>query len=111
MKKLRRTLLFVVFLTFSASILVAEPAFSITGVVHDLSGARIAHARVTARLAGETAGFETETGEQGEFQIAVPVPGTYQVEATAERFKPTTMGTLVVKLTLKSVNVMSRWFS
>ena len=93
MKKLRRTLLFVVFLTFSASILVAEPAFSITGVVHDLSGARIAHARVTARLAGETAGFETETGEQGEFQIAVPVPGTYQVEATAERFKPTTMGT------------------
>jgi hypothetical protein len=93
--KLRSILLFILFLAFSTSILVADTGYSITGVVHDMSGARIAHARVTARLDGQTTAVEAVTGDQGEFRIPVAGPGTYQVEATAEGFKPGTVSAVV----------------
>ena len=68
--------------------LFAEGGFAIAGVVRDGSGARIAQARVTARLAGGTTAAETLTGEQGEFRIEVEAAGSYSVEVSAAGFKP-----------------------
>jgi hypothetical protein len=60
--------------------LFADPAFTIAGVVHDGSGARISHAHVLARQTGSNVVLKAETGEQGEFTIEAPALGSYRVE-------------------------------
>ncbi|MGA9041606.1 MAG: carboxypeptidase-like regulatory domain-containing protein, partial [Terriglobales bacterium] len=76
------------FLFCSATVLLADPSFSITGVAHDGSGARIAHAHVLVRQNGSSMVFNAETGEQGEFLIHAPGPGKYRIEVKAEGFAP-----------------------
>jgi hypothetical protein len=89
-KKLFICLIYLLFLLCFEPHIRADQAFSITGVVHDESGARIPHARLTARLAGLPAAIQLESDESGEFHMAVPSPGSYQVEVAAEGFKPLT---------------------
>jgi hypothetical protein len=74
-------------LTGQVPSLFAQAAFTISGIVHDASGARIAHARVAAHQPSSSVALEAETGEQGEFRIQAPGSGSYRVEATAEGFK------------------------
>ena len=74
---------------FAASVS-ADPAFTITGVVHDGSGARIPHARVLLLQAGSEVKLHTETGEQGEFSIQIPALGSYRIEVASDGFKPLT---------------------
>ncbi|MDR3751819.1 MAG: carboxypeptidase-like regulatory domain-containing protein [Terracidiphilus sp.] len=66
----------------------AEPEYTIAGIVHDGSGARISHAHVAARFEGSATVVEAESGDQGEFRMKVPAPGSYRVEVTMEGFKP-----------------------
>ncbi len=86
--------------------LIADPALTITGTVHDESGARISRAQVMVRQNGSSALLTAETGEQGEFRIEAPSPGNYQVEVSSEGFKPITklaaltQGVTVVNLDL-----------
>jgi hypothetical protein len=72
----------------SARFLLAAQVLSISGTVHDVSGARIAHARVTVHPPSSAAILEAETNGLGEFLIDVPGAGAYGVEVTAEGFKP-----------------------
>ena len=82
------------FLCVRACCLHAEPVFSISGMVRDSTGARIAGCRVTARMAGSAAAekqtsedvLKTETDGEGSFRIEVPLPGSYEVEASATGF-------------------------
>jgi len=81
-------------------------SFSLSGVVQDGSGARIAQAQVTVRSGAAGEALEAKTGEQGEFRVEVPVAGNYRVVAAAEGFKPATLPIIltaespVVKLAL-----------
>jgi hypothetical protein len=87
--------------------LFADPAFTIAGVVHDGSDARIPHAHVSVRQAASNVVLQAETGEQGEFSISAPVLGSYRVEIVADGFKPLTSQAVLtdqfptVKLDLK----------
>jgi hypothetical protein len=78
------------FLSCLPSLLFADPALTITGVVHDGSGARIVHAHVSVRQNGSSLVLTVETGKQGEFSIETPSLGSYQVEVDSEGFKPLT---------------------
>jgi len=75
---------------FFTAILLAEPALTITGVVHDGTGARISHAQVRLLQTGSDVMLRTETGEQGEFRIEAPAPGSYRIEVASDGFKPLT---------------------
>jgi hypothetical protein len=78
------------FLFCIAPCLAGDPAFSVAGVVHDASGARISHAHIAIHGTDSGVVLGTETGEQGDFVVAAPGPGSYQVEVTAEGFSPLT---------------------
>ena len=90
MKPYRLAVVLLVVLTGFVPTLFADLAFTITGVVHDVSGARISHAHVLARQTGSNVVLKAETGEQGEFSIEAPAPGSYRVEVASEGFKPLT---------------------
>jgi hypothetical protein len=72
--------------------LLAQQRPSIQGTVHDVSGARISNAHIEVESTGAAA-LETNTGDQGEFRIAVPATGAYQLKITADGFKPLTAQT------------------
>jgi hypothetical protein len=88
LKKLPCTVLFLFVVCLFCQSLMADPAFSLSGVVHDASGARIPGAQVTLRLAGNSNPIQTRTGDQGDFLVAVATPGAYRVEVAAAGFKP-----------------------
>jgi hypothetical protein len=77
--------------------LFADPAFTLSGVVHDASGGRIPQAHVSIHPAGSQPVIEALTGDLGEFRAQVDAPGSYQVEITADGFTP-----LSVKATLSA---------
>jgi hypothetical protein len=79
---------FVLFSLLAASprILLADPAFAISGVVHDRSGGRIPHARVSVWQTDQQAALETATGDAGEFSVHLTAPGSYKVAIAAEGF-------------------------
>jgi hypothetical protein len=68
-------------------LLVAESNFNIAGTVKDATGARIPGAHITVTLAESKTELQTTAGEQGEFRLSVPGPGTYQVRADANGFE------------------------
>jgi hypothetical protein len=100
LKKLPCTAVFLLLLNLASPFLLAAPAISLSGIVHDGTGARISHAQLTARLTGSAAPAATQTSEpqtlmtqtddQGEFRVELPAPGAYRVEVSAPGFKPLT---------------------
>jgi hypothetical protein len=95
LKKQCYSVLILVFLSLYGRSLAAEPVFFVAGVAHDASGARIAHAHIAVRLPGSVSATEAGTDDQGNFNVAVPTAGNYQVDVTAEGFKPLTAGALL----------------
>jgi hypothetical protein len=66
----------------------ADQVFCIEGVVHDPSGGRIPHARVTIQLGVSEPAIEALTGELGQFRVQVSAPGSYRIEIAAAGFSP-----------------------
>jgi len=95
LKKLYLAVFILSSLSVSSPCLMAAPAFMVAGVVHDVTGGRIAHSRITARLAGSAEAVQAETGDRGEFRLVVPAPGSYQIEVVAEGFNPLTAQAVV----------------
>ncbi len=58
-----------------------------TGVIKDSAAAVIVSAKVVARNRATKVERQTETDEQGRYQIIVSEPGVYEIEVTAEGFK------------------------
>jgi len=79
--------LFAIFVRFSSGSLAAQ-TYSISGTVQDASGARVPHAHIAAHAPGSASTLNAETGSQGEFRLTPDAPGTYQIEATAPGFRP-----------------------
>jgi hypothetical protein len=65
-----------------------SPIYTVSGIVHDASGARIGNAHVVVRKASSGKTLEGVTDEQGQFRIEAPDADTYQVEISMEGFKP-----------------------
>ncbi len=87
MKSLYRAVPCCFFLVCFSPLLLADSTFTILGLVHDESGARISRAQVTARQNGSGEALTAETNEQGEFRIEASSPGNYLVEVEAGGFK------------------------
>jgi hypothetical protein len=64
------------------------PSYFVAGVVHDASGARIAHARVDLLQGDSVLLTAVETNEQGEFRLPAAAPGSFQVQVAATGFAP-----------------------
>jgi len=90
LKRFCSAIILLSFLFFSARFLLADPGYFISGVVRDAKGVCISHAHVALRKAGSSVVLVGVTGEQGEFHIAVPGAGDYQVEVVFEGFQPLT---------------------
>ncbi|MGA2216773.1 MAG: carboxypeptidase regulatory-like domain-containing protein [Terracidiphilus sp.] len=67
--------------------LLAAPAFTIAGIVHDANGGRIPNAHVTILPANQPA-HEASTGPQGDFRVTVPTSGSFQIQVAANGFAP-----------------------
>jgi hypothetical protein len=75
----------------------AAQGFTISGVVHDASGSRVADVHVVIHrsgnnLAGSTPDIQAQTNDQGEFLVPMPEPGSYQITASAAGFAPLIAG-------------------
>jgi hypothetical protein len=57
-----------------------------SGIVHDSTGALVPGASVTIRQLGTIFEVSSQTDDQGVFQLALPSPGTYQLEIKAGGF-------------------------
>jgi hypothetical protein len=68
-------------------VLLAAPAFSIAGIVHDSTGGRIPNAHITILHADQSA-IETAAGPEGDFRVTVPSSGIYQINVSADGFAP-----------------------
>jgi len=66
----------------------ASDSFSVSGIVHDTTGAVIPGASITVRQPQGDAAQSTQTDAQGSFQIPLPAAGTYQLEVQAGGFMP-----------------------
>jgi hypothetical protein len=73
----------------------AAPAFTVAGIVHDASGARIPDAHISVRNTATNAAIEVKSGDQGEFNLQVADPGRYRIEITVLGFKPLTASTVL----------------
>jgi len=81
-------LLFLTMLILVPSVLRAQiDTGSIVGVVRDPSGAAIAGATVTLKSDATGVTRIVSTNEDGGYQFAAIIPGTYSVQATAQNFE------------------------
>ena len=82
-----------------------NPRGTLRGEVQDLSGARIAGARVVAQSTGSSLSKEGQTDERGEFRIEGLLPGTYHVVVTARGFADAASDLEVVVSMVRDVTV------
>lgn len=61
-------------------------SYQSSGVVHDATGSLIQGAAIVLRQSAGDSMWSSQTDEQGAFQIALPKPGTYEVEIRASGF-------------------------
>ncbi len=80
----------VIFLHFAGLIpsVQGDPVLSVSGIVHDPSGGRVSHARVSIRRAGSQHTAAVFTNDLGEFSVQVSAFGRYELEASADGFAP-----------------------
>ena len=79
--------------------------FAVAGAVHDQTGAAIAGASVTAKQTGAQTAIESQTDEQGEFKVVVPVAGSYELNVEAAGFSVYTGQVTVAELPVLQVNI------
>jgi hypothetical protein len=83
-----------------------NPRGSLRGEVQDVTGGRIAGAKVLAKSAGSGIESEAVTNNRGEFRMDGLLPGAYQVTVTASGFSDATASVDVVVSTVKDVTVV-----
>ncbi len=61
---------------------------TITGTIHDSSGAVVVGATVTAKNVATSAQRSTQTGNLGQYSVTGLSPGTYEIDVTSGNFAP-----------------------
>jgi hypothetical protein len=80
-------ILTVLFFFFFAPFVFGDQDYSVSGIVHDVSGARVPNARISLRKASSSNALDGVTEERGQFRIEAPGADKYQLEISAEGFK------------------------
>src|SRR6266481_8068077 len=74
------------FIGLSSSVLAQNPRGSLRGEVQDVTGGRVASAKVAAQSKGSGLTSEAVTNERGEFRMEGLSPGAYEVTVRAQGF-------------------------
>jgi len=85
--------------------LAQNPNGSLRGTVQDATGARVASARVVAKLANSSLGREATTEDRGEFRLDDLVPGTYHLTVNAAGFAPAQARVIVAVASVRDITV------
>jgi Carboxypeptidase regulatory-like domain len=82
----RSILLFAGWLTLGLATNAQNPAGSLRGYVQDLTGARLAHAQITARARESASERQATADDRGEFRLNNLQPGDYRLTVSAPGF-------------------------
>jgi hypothetical protein len=105
--KFRFALLALLSCAFSAAFCRAQDTASITGTVHDPSGASIANAQVTVSSPDRGITRNTTTNSDGEYSVAALPPGSYNVTVSAPGFKKYEASGVILRVAQKARNDVS----
>src|SRR6202162_3236638 len=78
---------------------------SLRGTVQDVSGARIASARIVAQLSRASVHRAAASEDRGEFRLDDVLPGNYHVTVTAAGFAPAQADVVVAVATVRDITV------
>ncbi|MFZ0136445.1 MAG: carboxypeptidase regulatory-like domain-containing protein [Candidatus Sulfotelmatobacter sp.] len=92
-----------IFLT--ANLYAQNPRGSLRGTVQDVSGARIASAKIIAQLSGSSIQREASSEDRGEFRLDDLLPGNYRVSITAAGFAPAQADVSVAVANVRDITV------
>jgi hypothetical protein len=103
-----RSVSLVLFMGFASwnHLLAQNPRGGLRGEVQDVTGGRVAGARVIARSKGSEIASEASTNERGEFRIEGLVPGQYKVVVSASGFAEASADVDVIVSMVRDVNVV-----
>ncbi|HUO24565.1 MAG TPA: TonB-dependent receptor [Candidatus Aquilonibacter sp.] len=90
----------------AASVQAQTASGSLRGSVQDLTGARIASAKVLLQQVGSSLQRQAVTEDRGEFRIDDLPPGDYTVKVIARGFTPAQANVSVVVSTVRDIEVM-----
>src|ERR1700733_3508411 len=93
-----RYLLLLVLAMFATSMLRADVTGTITGFVHDSTGAVVPNANLVATDATTNLTKETPSDNQGEYTFLALPPGRYKIVATLTGFKAATVNDIDLKV-------------
>ena len=82
-----------------------NPRGSLRGTVQDVTGARVASARIVAQLSGSSVQREASSEDRGEFRLDDVLPGTYRITVTAAGFAPAQAEVIIAVATVRDITV------
>jgi Carboxypeptidase regulatory-like domain/TonB dependent receptor len=82
-----------------------NPRGSLRGTVQDVTGARIASAKVVAQLSRSSVQREVTSEDRGEFRLDDVLPGNYRITVTATGFTPAQADVVVAVATVRDITV------
>ncbi len=89
----------------TATLHAQNPRGSLRGAVQDVTGARIASAKIVAQLSGSSVQREAASEDRGEFRLDDVLPGNYHVTVTAVGFAPAQADVVVAVATVRDITV------
>src|SRR5271169_5466670 len=89
----------------TATLHAQNPRGSLRGTVQDVTGARVASARIVARLSGSSVQREASSEDRGEFRLDDLLPGNYRITITAAGFAPAQADLVIAVATVRDVTV------
>jgi hypothetical protein len=102
----KTTFSFTLFAILLAATLHAQnPRGSLRGTVQDVTGARIASARIVAQLSRSSVQREASSEDRGEFRLDDVLPGNYHITVTAAGFAPAQADVVVAVATVRDITV------
>jgi len=82
-----------------------NPRGSLRGTVQDATGARVASAKIVARLSGSSVQREAASEDRGEFRLDDLQPGNYRITINATGFAPAQADVSVAVTTVRDITV------
>jgi hypothetical protein len=89
----------------AAALHAQNPRGSLRGTVQDVTGARVASARIVAQLSGSSVKREATSEDRGEFRLDDLLPGNYRITISAAGFAPAQADVAIAVATVRDITV------